>query len=586
MAADDSLPTAWRQLRSRAPAVVPAFLAETAIGIAVQSIGVVTILLAYLSLRGTGRIDRVLAALEAVDPPVTVADDVQPVADAVAGLFTPTAVALLAVGGVLVAVTGVLGRAIAAALKVHTVRAAYDPDAGAPLTAGVTGVRRHTRTFVRFVLLQVAVFLGPLAVAAAGAAAGGSAGTALFALAVLAWIPAIFVGYFGLLFAPEAIVVHDVGVREGIRRNLSYLSEYTGQGVIYAGVEVGALVGLGLVGGALSALGVGRLVGVVALVVVAPWLGLLKMRFYLAPDRRSGRTDVDPGTDDGRRADRHGRESPTAADRDPGRSDPHRSTTPGEPGPSSDPTADGESPDERSTGERSPDERSTGGRSPEERPPRQGETDRRAAGVETLASVARGVRRELRTGHGVLRSFVADHAALVVVALGAFAVGAGGGYALTAPFEVVTGGGSAGFGAVPLEDAVQLAANNWLVAVAQAFAGLAFGIPVLVNLGFNGLLVGGLAGLGFDLRVFLALVVPHGIIEVPALAVSGAVGLHLGARALGFVRGRVSDAAMADDLSEAFYVLVGLAPWFVLAAVIEAFLTPWIGDVVRAAVAP
>ena len=119
-----------------------------------------------------------------------------------------------------------------------------------------------------------------------------------------------------------------------------------------------------------------------------------------------------------------------------------------------------------------------------------------------------------------------------------------------------------------------IAVNNWLVAVGQTFAGLALGIPTAVNLLFNGAIVGIVAGVSTDLLTVGALVVPHALLEVPALAVSGAIGLHLGRVGWRRARGKIDDAALAEEIRLAFWVLVGLALVFVIASFVEAFLTP------------
>jgi uncharacterized membrane protein SpoIIM required for sporulation len=105
------------------------------------------------------------------------------------------------------------------------------------------------------------------------------------------------------------------------------------------------------------------------------------------------------------------------------------------------------------------------------------------------------------------------------------------------------------------------------------------------NLAFNGLIVGALGGVGlFDVRVFAAFILPHGVIEVPALSVSGGLGLFLGAQTVRYLRGSINRAALAATIQRAFYVLLGLLPVFVVAGFVEAFFTPVVGDLVRSSV--
>ncbi|RLM56871.1 stage II sporulation protein M [Halobellus sp. Atlit-31R] len=137
------------------------------------------------------------------------------------------------------------------------------------------------------------------------------------------------------------------------------------------------------------------------------------------------------------------------------------------------------------------------------------------------------------------------------------------------------------FGAFPGGAFVNIAVNNWLVAADLAYSGLAAGVPAAVGLGFNGLIVGAVGGV-FDPIAFLALIAPHGVVEIPALVVSGGLGLWLGGVAVGGLRGRVGIGGVAAAIRRAYRVLLGLASVFVFAAFVEAFLTPAIASLVLA----
>jgi uncharacterized membrane protein SpoIIM required for sporulation len=181
--------------------------------------------------------------------------------------------------------------------------------------------------------------------------------------------------------------------------------------------------------------------------------------------------------------------------------------------------------------------------------------------------------------------FVRDRPVANLVSLGCVVAGGVIGWLATASIGVAlpVGGdvgnvfGSGAFG--PLGTAVNLAVNNWLVAVGLAYSGLAAGIPAVVNLGFNGLIVGAVGGV-FEPVAFLALVAPHGVIEIPSIVVGGAVGLRLGFVGVGALRGRRDDGEVARAIRHAYRVLLGLVPLFVVAALVEAFLTPAIASVV------
>jgi len=178
--------------------------------------------------------------------------------------------------------------------------------------------------------------------------------------------------------------------------------------------------------------------------------------------------------------------------------------------------------------------------------------------------------------------FVRDRPAANLASTGCFAAGGVAGWlATTATGVDFPVGGDVGgiFGAVPVGTFVNLAANNWLVAADLAYSGLAAGVPAVVSLGFNGLVVGAVAGV-VDPVAFLALVAPHGVIEIPALVIGGGAGLYLGGVGIGALRGRHDGGEVARAIRRVYRVLLGLVPLFVVAAFIEAFLTPAVGSVV------
>ncbi|MFC7097169.1 stage II sporulation protein M [Halobaculum marinum] len=196
--------------------------------------------------------------------------------------------------------------------------------------------------------------------------------------------------------------------------------------------------------------------------------------------------------------------------------------------------------------------------------------------------VADRLRRGLALGWAELRGFLRSHPLSVMAALGLLTGGIAAGYALTAPYGLAAAGPTdvAGvFGAVAVGPFVTIAANNWLVSVGLAYGGVAFGLPAVSGLVFNGVLVGALAGV-FDRTAFLALVAPHGVLELPVIAVAGGLGLHLGGVGWRAVRGRADAETVAGELERAAWVLVGIGILLVVASAIEAFLTPRIAAAV------
>lgn len=196
--------------------------------------------------------------------------------------------------------------------------------------------------------------------------------------------------------------------------------------------------------------------------------------------------------------------------------------------------------------------------------------------VPPTSSVARS-RQTFESGVRALGAFARGHAGELLASTALFAAGLGLGLVLggrvdhifVASIEQRLGGVG------PLGSFFEYAANNWSVAAAQVFAGFAVGVPTVVVLLFNGTVIGALYQFETAPEVLLAFVVPHGLIEIPALLVSGALGLHLGTVAVRYAVGTVDRGRLVEEIDSAFRVVVGLALAFVAAAAIEAFVSPY-----------
>jgi uncharacterized membrane protein SpoIIM required for sporulation len=129
----------------------------------------------------------------------------------------------------------------------------------------------------------------------------------------------------------------------------------------------------------------------------------------------------------------------------------------------------------------------------------------------------------------------------------------------------------------------EIITNNIKVAIV-AFAGsVTLGALTIYIIAFNGLMLGGLAGLftnaGYGLD-YWATIAPHGVIELTAIQIAGAAGLLIAAGVL--YPGRLSrrDAVRANARRAATLV-AGVAAMLVVAGTIEGFLSPqrWPADV-------
>lgn len=121
--------------------------------------------------------------------------------------------------------------------------------------------------------------------------------------------------------------------------------------------------------------------------------------------------------------------------------------------------------------------------------------------------------------------------------------------------------------------------NNIKVGMLAFGLGFTLGIGTAVVLFYNGLIVGALAahyflaGLSYP---FWALILPHGALEFMAIFLSGAAGLVLG-WAIVSPGELTRREALAAGGRRAGTLLLGTLPFFVIAAVIEGFVTPMQG---------
>ncbi|HKJ59430.1 MAG TPA: stage II sporulation protein M, partial [Halobacteriales archaeon] len=196
-----------------------------------------------------------------------------------------------------------------------------------------------------------------------------------------------------------------------------------------------------------------------------------------------------------------------------------------------------------------------------------------APGATVGEQVAAGLRRGLREMAAFVRGRPGVTLLAVAIGLAGFAVG----WAAAGPFVGAIDASIAERLAehVPPAAALNFFGNNLSVAVATAYAGVALSIPAALSVWFNGVLLGAVARLEVAPVALAAFVVPHGLFEIPAILVSGALGLHLGYAFWRTWRGGAGRTYLADELERAFWVLVGVGILLAVAALIEGFVSPY-----------
>lgn len=121
-----------------------------------------------------------------------------------------------------------------------------------------------------------------------------------------------------------------------------------------------------------------------------------------------------------------------------------------------------------------------------------------------------------------------------------------------------------------------IALNNLVAMLVFLLGAVTLGAVTVLGLVLNGLLIGAVVALALtqtDPIVVAALLVPHGIIEIPALLLVSAVGLRFGWLTIRYLRGLEDDLLTERDLVEAGWLVAIAAVLIVVAAYIEANLT-------------
>ncbi|MEH7384494.1 stage II sporulation protein M [Bacillus sp. JJ1521] len=118
--------------------------------------------------------------------------------------------------------------------------------------------------------------------------------------------------------------------------------------------------------------------------------------------------------------------------------------------------------------------------------------------------------------------------------------------------------------------------NNIQVAILAFASGITFGLLTVYILIYNGIIIGALAGLFWHYGKtydFWAYIVPHGMIELTAIFIAGGAGLLMGYKLIvpgSYTRGY----QLKHQAKRSVQLLLGTIPLFVIAGIIEGFITP------------
>ena len=118
--------------------------------------------------------------------------------------------------------------------------------------------------------------------------------------------------------------------------------------------------------------------------------------------------------------------------------------------------------------------------------------------------------------------------------------------------------------------------NNIRVTFLSFAAGTAAAIGTALVLVYNGVVIGAVVGLGIATGrgpLVYELVVAHGVLELSCIVVAAAAGMRMG-WALIEPGNRPRARAFVENAREGVLIVLGTAPWLVVAGLVEGFLTP------------
>lgn len=115
--------------------------------------------------------------------------------------------------------------------------------------------------------------------------------------------------------------------------------------------------------------------------------------------------------------------------------------------------------------------------------------------------------------------------------------------------------------------------NNIRVTLMAFVAGISWGVGTALLIGYNGVLLGALAGLAAsagNLRLLGEAVLAHGILELTCVVVAGAAGLSLG-RAILRPGHLTRTESLGAEARSSLFIALGTAPWLVVAGLVEGY---------------
>lgn len=126
------------------------------------------------------------------------------------------------------------------------------------------------------------------------------------------------------------------------------------------------------------------------------------------------------------------------------------------------------------------------------------------------------------------------------------------------------------------EFSATLMTHNTRVSVLTLSLGMTYGLGTIVSLFYNGIILGAVAWdyiLDGQIAFLLGWLLPHGVIEIPAILISGQAGLLLASALIGWGRRSTLRKRLREISNDLLTLIAGVAILLVWAGIIEAFLS-------------
>ena len=129
---------------------------------------------------------------------------------------------------------------------------------------------------------------------------------------------------------------------------------------------------------------------------------------------------------------------------------------------------------------------------------------------------------------------------------------------------------------IKIPNVYNLLTNNFRLVFIMVAGSFCFGTTTIKNLFLNGYLTGSV--LSTDPTLTLALFTPHAIFEIPAIIIAGAAGFKIPYEIIRYLAGRREQILTKEDIKE--YLMLALISiiLIVIAAFVEAYVTPIIAE--------